>query len=90
MKNGDVLKGMIMTAEIQWQAPYAMLKVKRDHIKAIRLKREGQKAGILELVAGDKISGRLANKSIDIRLSYGQTIKVETAHIKTINLQTIQ
>ncbi len=88
LTNGDVLYGTITTTEFNWKAPYASLMFKREQIQTITLRSNGKESGLLELRTGDRISGDLEDKVIEITLKYGQRIPIATEMLKSARFRT--
>ena len=86
LSNGDVLYGKVTTPEFQWQAPYAQLAFKREQIQEISLDKAAG-TGLLGLKSGDRISGFLENRYVEITLEYGQRVPLASEMITTIRFR---
>ena len=87
MKNGDVLSGLILTAEFILKSSYADLTIKTADIRRIQLEGGGQNIEIIELRSGDRISGLIKNEHIEIKLPIGPALALEKDKIKLITFK---
>lgn len=85
--NGDILNGTVTTSDFKWEAPYASLAFKREQIQAITLRSNEKHNGLLELRSGDRISGILMDKYIEITLEYGQRVPLATEMLESVHFR---
>ncbi|TCK17165.1 hypothetical protein DFR30_0386 [Thiogranum longum] len=86
MTNGDMLTGRVTTTPIIWQTDYGVLEIKRSEIRVLGIEGESKQQGELELLSGDRMRGRLINKTLTIHLTIGQSLDVPVEQLRTLTL----
>lgn len=84
LDNGDVISGTILNREFLWSATFATVRVERRDVARMTLQREDTVFGLIELRNGDKYTGILETTPLEIELTIGAKITVESKNIKAV------
>jgi len=86
--NGDQLSGEVTSTPIRWETAYGVLEISRTDIQSLTLDEDPQHDGQVVLRSGDRVSGRLLNKILTIRLSIGQNLDIPVSKLRILKLAT--
>jgi len=78
---GDILSGRVQNAEFTFVTPYARLSLNRKDIK--RIANDGSKR-VVELIAGDRLTGTIADAELAIELKIGGHVVLKMAEVESI------
>lgn len=81
--NGDILTGTVQTPSFTIQTAYARMTLGRDAIKSIQMDASRKKA-IIELYAGDRLSGTIQETEVKISLKAGAEATLKLGEVELI------
>jgi len=84
LTNGDLLRGKVLSKNIEWRADFGSIELNGADIKLIDVSSGDTEAGLLEQWGGDRISGTLVTPEINFELTTGQRVSVPSRLLKRI------
>lgn len=84
LRNGDVLRGDVLTTEFVVQVSHGTSRFTKDQLASIRIESRDGRTDQVVLDEGDSVSGVLQNESVKITLTSGATVTLEKGDIGSI------
>ena len=84
-KNGDQFHGAVLNESLSWKTPWGLVQFDPASLSMVVADCGANETGQLRTVAGDRISGELADSPIVFSLSMGQELSVGASEIAVID-----